>query len=105
MNRYTASGLIADATDGKDILLVTRGARQTAAFEELAALAGPVCVLRRANGAQSITFPNGGRIRLTSTPRGHTADIVYIDAGVDDDSAFYPVAHAAVRPGGELIRA
>lgn len=105
MNRYATAGLVADAASGKEILLVTRGAMLTAAFEELVTLAGPVCVIRRANGAQSITFPNGGRIRLDTTTTGLTADIVYIDAGIADDSAFYPHAHAAVRASGELIRA
>lgn len=105
MNRYAAAGLIADAHAGKDILVVTRGTRQAHTFDEIVTLAGPLCEIRRANGAQRVTFPSGGRIRFDSTTTGHTADIVFIDAGVDDDSAYYPHAHEAVHPDGELIRA
>lgn len=58
-------------------------------FEVAADVVGVGAKVRRANGAESIEFPNGGRVVFMSAPgrggRGFSADRVYVPADADDD--------------------
>jgi len=114
MNRYTAAGLLADATAGKNILVFARSVHvRRDAVEELihaAVESGDSRVARasRANGMEKITFPSGGKISFSCDQEavGHPGmDIIYL-ADLGDDR--FPLSLELLNfigRGGELIRA
>lgn len=112
MNRYTALGLTADATEGKHILVLTRTTNEIReAVAEIARVALNAHV-ERTHGRELVTFPRGGEIRVRShgaSLRGHSADVVYLDAGVGQDINLDTLSDChlivAASPSGEIIRA
>lgn len=87
MNRYAAVGILVDAMDGKQIVVVERSGHEVQAavrtFREVIELHKTPADVRVANGAERISLPGGGWIRF-ATPqsqrlRGLSADVVFID--------------------------
>lgn len=116
MNKFAALGLLEAAAQGKTVLVVehTQGAAREALreFEPIAEEASSwVRRIRRANGGERIDMISGGRITFTShrsSIRGMTADVVFIDWGVEtDDPHFVDRAMHLIagRPDAEIIRA
>lgn len=91
MNKCTASALAAEAAAGARVLIVSHSviaARQAFHdFDELAESVG--AEVRRANGAQRLTFPSGGRVHFTSARatggRGLAVDVVFVDWDVETE--------------------
>lgn len=115
MNRYSASGLVADARAGKTVLVITpMTAMIRHAMDEM--IKGPLATVdldtyrvRRSDGEQGIEFRTGGRILMQSARhsiRGLSADIIYLDDGAERlmDDAWRDM-NEVVRPHGEIIRA
>ena len=117
MNRYAAAGINADAIAGKRIIVITRDVQTSReALEEIAqAIPQDVdVVVRRANGAESISYPTtGGEITIRSYrqgARGVSADIVYLDEAVDPllrgtDAWTSLYANLAASQHAQIIRA
>lgn len=90
MNRYAASGISADAVQGKRIIVITRDLMTSGEALEQIVQATPTDIditTRRANGAQRISYPTtGGEVIIRSYrqgARGVSADILYLDESVD----------------------
>lgn len=90
MNRYAAAGINADAAQGRRVIVITRdGAALRDALDQLTAAmhTDTPTTIRRANGAESINYPDtGGEITIRSYrqgARGITADTLYLDEAVD----------------------
>lgn len=93
MNKYAVLGMLIDVYDGKRLVVVERDYQAVQAavrvFAEVVQamdLAG-VLTVRRANGAESVQHPSGGRV-VFATPRsnrmrGLSADVVFIDNEAD----------------------
>lgn len=113
MNKYAARGLaLAAALDGRRILIVThRHVELRAALDELAAFNMPGQEVRRANGAEHITYPSGGSIRFATSHghahRGITADTVYLDGVEPHERGLIHELRACTMssPTGEVVRA
>lgn len=116
MNRYAAAGINADAEQGKRIIVITALHSETRhALDEIAAQATTEVRVRRANGDERIDYPNGGRVIIRSHRqhlglRGVTADVLYLDGGVDAlirDTAVWDSLWActAASPHRDLVRA
>lgn len=110
MNRYTISGMLTDAAEGKKVAYIGRQAhRGFPALAEAAERFRPSRICR-ANGGQRIEFANGGRITLHSTERGGrgvSADVVVLDSSVSDDPHTIESAMVMLNTSlsGQLIRA
>lgn len=93
MNKFAAIGLTEDALhSGKRVLVITHSARPYE-MQELEAVApeGAISRVVRANGRARIDYVNGGRVDFRSREqierggaRGLSADVVFIDAGIDE---------------------
>lgn len=116
MNRFAAHGMIAEAQQGKRILVLAEAARtiRDEMDEVIRLLEGAdpdTYDVRRARGAERISFPAGGCIRFQSALArigGQSADVVFLDAGVDEmlrNTDTWPDLHGIVRPHGEIVRA
>jgi hypothetical protein len=116
MNRYAALGISKDAEQGKRVIVITvLGIESRCALDEIAAQATADITVRRANGREQIDYPNGGRVTVRTHRqhlglRGHNADVLYLDVGVDaliHDTAVWDSLWActATSPHRELIRA
>lgn len=111
MNKYAARGLaMAAVTEGRDILVVIDYHEVHEAMREMSWMVKPVDV-RRANGAERLVFPGGGRI-IFRRPGGHghrgvSVDTVYIDEPFSHDSRLIEelAPCIAASPRGELVRA
>lgn len=108
MNRYVVDGILADMRAGRRVLVVAQTVRMARfAFNEVAAAAVEGETVRRANGRERITHPDGGWIRFCSVSghgaRGLAADVVFIDADptMEQLAELVPVAAS----GGEVFRA
>lgn len=88
MNRYVAAGIAADIAQGKRVIVLTLTTDLSReALDELAERAPEGSRIERANGAERITCPSGGRVILRSYrqgSRGHGADVIFLDYGVDE---------------------
>lgn len=117
MNRYVAEGINADAITGKRIIVITRDVRTSRDALEEIAHAVPLdvdVVVRRANGAESISYPiTGGEVIIRSYrqgARGVSADVLYLDDAVDPlvrstDAWTSLYATLAASQHAEIIRA
>lgn len=113
MNRFVAAGLLADAAEGKEIIIATadrRSCREAFTLVEDAALRlahrFPFARVLRSAGSERIFMCSGGWLRFVSgrnSLRGLTADIVYVDDAAAEREPAEPVVMS--RPGGEVIRA
>ena len=87
MNRYAAAGIALDIAQGKHVIVLTSSTHASReALDVIAPLAPEASRVSRANGAEQITCPSGGRVKLRSVrqgTRGLGADIIYLDEGVD----------------------
>ncbi|MBD8477580.1 hypothetical protein [Microbacterium sp. CFBP 8794] len=90
MNRYAAAGINADAFKGKRIIVVTQDTTLSREALDQIAQAAPLGVdvtVRRANGAERVSYPTtGGEVIIRSHrqgTRGVSADVLYLDEGVD----------------------
>ncbi|MFB7843621.1 hypothetical protein [Microbacterium sp. NPDC056052] len=88
LNRYVAAGMVAEAHEGRRILVLSiHGRDARASMDECLHHADEADLLRvtRANGAERITFNSGGRIIFRSVQghghRGVSVDTVYADTG------------------------
>ncbi|MDQ1127578.1 hypothetical protein QE428_002611 [Microbacterium sp. SORGH_AS 505] len=114
MNRYAAAGITAEASLGKRILVIAPNAIELReGFLDLidAASTTEGAVIRRANGAERIDYPNRGGIRFATTrstqrARGTSFDTIYVEAGADltpDQVAELSPCFATT--GGTFVRA
>jgi len=87
MNRYAAAGIIADAKDGKHVVVLSINGRDSrCAFAEVAHHAKDADRVHRANGAERIDFTGGGQItfhRGVDSLRGTSADIIYLNGDAE----------------------
>jgi hypothetical protein len=114
MNRYAALGLVLDAMhERKQIIVLSSIASMIrgAMDEVIRSLddADPDAYrVRRAKGNESIEFMSGGRIRFQgarTSLRGHSADVVFLDADADREIRDLRDLHAVIHPHGEIVRA
>lgn len=117
MNRYAAAGINADAIAGKRIIVITRDVQTSRDALEEIAQATPQdvnVVVRRANGAERISYPTtGGEVIIRSYrqgARGVSADVLYLDDAVDPllrstDAWASLYASVAASQHAEVIRA
>ncbi|KTR95356.1 hypothetical protein NS220_06000 [Microbacterium testaceum] len=117
MNRYAAAGINGDALKGKRIIVITRDGKASREALEQIAQAAPLGVditVRRANGAERISYPTtGGEVFIRSYrqgARGVSADILYLDDAVDalvrsTDAWTSLYASVATSQHAEVIRA
>ncbi|QIN93688.1 hypothetical protein QDW23_gp29 [Microbacterium phage Stromboli] len=111
MNKFTARGLaMTAALEKRDILVVVDYHEVSETLREMANTIAPTEV-RRANGAERITFPGGGRV-IFRRPGGHghrgvSVDTVFVDEPFARDRRLLEdlVPCVAASPRGELIRA
>lgn len=91
MNRYAAAGIASDAAAGHRVLVVTRIHAEThAVLEQIVTHSDTQpAQVNRAKGAESITYPSGGKVRIVAARstghRGITADTLYLEADCDND--------------------
>lgn len=113
MNRYVAAGIARDAASGRRVIVVSKTlGLARAAFADIERLAEhrPSQVVR-SNGRETMTWPSGGRVSISSAQsrahRGVSADVVFVDgeAAHDIDVIREVSPCIAGRPGGEVIRA
>lgn len=88
MNRYAALGLVLDAYEGKRIIVLSpsHNASRDALEECARSPFAEGAEVRRANGAERITFGTLGCIRFQNVLRplrGMFADVVFIDEAAD----------------------
>jgi len=117
MNRYAAAGISADAAQGKRVIVITQDVRTSREALEQIAQATPTDVdmtVRRANGAESVSYPTtGGEVIIRSYRQGaraYAADILYLDEAVDPilrgtDAWASLYANLATSQHAEVIRA
>ena len=88
MNDYRAWCIASAVSGGLRVGFVASGRRCEEEFEALTESGlFPGATVRRAYGRQSITDPEGGRVRFfrsTRAVRGATFDVVYLCAGSDE---------------------
>ncbi len=105
MNRYVLDGLAADLASGKSVYLVS--ARHTDAVRVLRLLADHMLDAKAqlAAGAERITHPSGGVVRVATahsdTFRGVSPDVVVIL----DEYGLGPKKRVALAEAFEIIRA
>lgn len=88
MNKYAATGMLFDALNGKRFIVVERSHHDVrdalhVFAEAVEALGLEGVKVYRANGAEMVKLPSGGRVWF-ATPRGYrlrgmSADVVFID--------------------------
>lgn len=112
MNRYTVQGLVADAAEGKRVVIVGSGRVTNDMFHELKRVGGDsVEKAVASNGRQRLYFKWGGEIRFALSERslrGVAADIVFIpdvESGQDPDLVASAFAAVSTSQFGEVIRA
>ncbi|AVR56771.1 hypothetical protein PBI_ELVA_30 [Microbacterium phage Elva] len=112
MNKYASRGLaFAAIVEARTVLVVTRHAEVQIALREMAEIGVQGQVVRRANGAEEIRYPNGGRVLFRAAGghgyRGVSVDTVYLDAGLGNDDRLLDdlVPCVQASPRGELVRA
>lgn len=112
MNRFAAAGLIAEAEQGKTVLVVSEGWNHSRhAFLNFEPLATTATRIVRAAGTQRIDYPSGGCVRFTSArsqPAGVVADIVFIDWDAETANPMVTEVYRpciATSPRGEIVRA
>lgn len=117
VNRYVAASMVAEAIEGRRILVLGVAARDAgASVTERLQVPALVEVSRvsRANGDQRIEFVSGGRIYFRSYQghghRGVSVDTLYLDSGLpaainDPDMLASFRACVAASPSAEIIRA
>ena len=114
MNRYTLEGILDDAAHGKRVAYVGRRAGDWLREAEYVAgreHPGKVSRVIRSNGQKRIEFTSGGVLTFHGSGhnslRGHTADVVALDADASRDERTLGDAHAVVASSiaGEVIRA
>ena len=110
MNKYTAIGLLAAATEGKRIVVVSPHERAVRdAVDEVHQIA-PDLHWRRTNGDERVTFPSAGMIRFLTRSRrnlrGLSVDVVLVEDERDIDRDFAGELHAVIKasPCGEIVR-
>ena len=110
MNRYVMTGLLADAREGKDVILVsaTWNAARAAFDQATDAVLGEAVEVRRTHGRELVRYrDSGGSLRFVSaggsSVRGFSADVVFVDcdAGQAVMAQVVPVVHSR---NGELLR-
>ena len=108
MNSYVVTGLLAEARDGKRVIVLSEnGAGARHVFELLADEAGSEVAIRRRHGEESISFPDSdGRIHFSSVRsglRGWVADVVFVDCDptIEQLQVLAPVV--ASRRGGRVV--
>lgn len=118
MNRYISSGLAQDAIDGKHVIFCGMATEAREAFYQVAAIAEEIpgerdlttgtihrAEIRRANGAELITFPSGGSARFMFRKdqlRNNVADVIYLS---DPNEDWITEALIAVSTrSGEVVR-
>jgi hypothetical protein len=107
VNRLTAEGIAASAQAGERVLVVAAARQRGPVLDELARILPPEHVAR-VSRMVGIFLKSGGWVRVcaASSVRGYAADVVYLDASVQD----HPGLDAEVRPcvaaspRGEIIR-
>lgn len=109
MSRYLIDGMRKDAEEGKRVLYCSSTGRDArATFEQMAAEAAPEVKVYRANGSESLTWPNGGRITFHFAGRGlrgMEADVTVVRGWNDLHEASRQDAVLTTNGlGGELIR-
>ena len=114
MNRIMAAGLVAEAEQGKRVLVLS-GSQQMAheAFRQIVEVGRPdIFKAIYTNGAQSVQLADGGRIDFRSVrstgSRGISADLLFIDHDADEAFRSRPgdfIAAIATSAPGELNRA
>lgn len=111
MNRFTARGLMAEAQQGKQVIVVTTATREATGYFALEL--PDTADVRRSGTSTSVWFDEGATIRILTPAgiRGHSADVVFLDSDIAaralDGIEMYRSALAAVHssPHGEVIRA
>lgn len=91
MNEYAARSMLIDISQGERIVVVVRDYRAVHnAVRVIAAENERIdwgATIRRANGAERVTYPGGGSITfatpLSNRMRGRSADVVFIDNDAD----------------------
>ncbi|MEU8264477.1 hypothetical protein AB0C02_28125 [Micromonospora sp. NPDC048999] len=109
MNRYTATGVLADMREGRRVLVLspTRTIARLA-FAEVVQFALPGERVRRANGEEGIWVEDGpGRVlfRTVRSVRGLAVDVLVFDfdpPGPIELESVWPVLNGS--PIGEVIR-
>lgn len=111
MNKYTAVGLAQAAAGGARILVLTVDQQDVRfAIDPCLPLATEAQArVYRTNGTARIDYTSGGSLTFRShraNLRGLSADVIYLDAGVDERAPLlindlYPL----IATGGEITRA
>lgn len=113
LDRYTVTGMVADAASGKRVAYLGRGAHyllpqiEDEIRDKWSEVVGSVSA---ANGRECATFTNGGMLSLYSTerglPRGVTADVVVLDGAASRDPRTLEHGEAMAKARkGEVVRA
>ena len=111
VNRYVEAGLLADARDGRTVVVIQPRRRDAhSTFMALAQEArDSASAVLRANGRERIDFPSGGRVQFhTPGPgmRGVSADVVFIEGWNElSEAQRSEIAPVVCARGGEVIRA
>lgn len=124
MNKYAATGIMLEAAAGKRFAIVVGKSSLIGdalhAFAEASDAYDLGAIVRRANGDERVSLPNGGTIYLTTPHRGSrlgrsAVDVVFIDneahralEGRERDPRVYDdfrcdVMHALHKLGGAVV--